>query len=408
LAASERKIQKDIQRYQKLLRKEKRLQYYLTLAKLYESAEDLAGAEKALDEAMERFPDLSSVKVALAHILTELDRPEEARKLLEPVLSRDRDNLLAARRLAESYEQSGDLEKALQTFKSILRFRLVGQEVKGQIERLERLLSMGEKKEAKGDSSFVGLPTLSLARLYMEQGHFEEAIKIVNRILSVDPNCEECRGILALAQASLEKAKAGKAETFFPAKESEPEQVAEDEAGKAGQQKAEREAKEQAEREAKEKAERKAKELAEREAKEQAEREGKEEAEREAKEQAEREAKELAEREAKELAEREAKEQAEREAKEQAEREAKEQAEREAKEKAEREAKEQAEREAKEQAEREAKEEAEREAKEEAEREAKELAEREAQVVRAVEDDLAVLARLQQWLDGASSPADGQ
>ena len=376
MAASERKIQKDIQRYQKLLSKEKRLQYYLTLAKLYESAEDLAGAEKVLDEAIEHFPDLSSVKVALAHVLNELDRPKEARDLLEPVLSRDRDNLLAARRLAESYEQSGDLEKALQTFKSILRFRLVGQEVRGQIERLERLLSVGKQKEAKGDSSFIGLPTLSLARLYMEQGHFEEAIKIVDRILSVDPNCEECRGMRALAQASLEKAQAGKAETFFPAKEPQPDQAV----------------KERVEREAGEKAERKVKERAKREAREKAEREAKEEAEREAKDKAEREAEEKAEREAREQEEREAKEKAEREAKERAERQAKERAEREAKEKAEREAREKVE----------------REAKERAEREAKEKAEREAEVAEAVEDDLAVLARLQQWLDGASSPADGQ
>jgi len=356
LAASVRKIQKDIQRYQKLLRKEKRLQYYLMLAKLYESAEDLAGAEEVLDEAIERFPDLSSVKVALAHVLNELDRPKEARDLLEPVLSRDRDNLLAARRLAESYEQSGDLEKPLQTYKSILRFRLVGQEVKGQIERLERLLSVGKQKDAKGDSSFIGLPTLSLARLYMEQGHFEEAIEIVNRILSVDPNCEECRGILALAQASLEKAQAGKAETFFPAKEPQPDQIA----------------KENAEREAKKKAEREVKERAAREAREKAEREAKERAEREAREKAERES------------QRKAKEQAEREAMDKAERDAKEKTEREAREKVE------------------------RDAKERAEREAKERAEREVEVAKAVEDDLAVLARLQQWLDGASSPADGQ
>ncbi len=344
MAASAKRTQKDIQRYQKLLRKEKRLQYYLTLAKLYESAEDLASAEKVLDEAIERFPDLSSVKVALAHVLNELDRPKEARDLLEPVLSRDRDNLLAARRLAESYEQSGDLDRALQTFKSILRFRLVGQEVRGQIERLERLLSVRKRKEARGDSSFIGLPTLSLARLYMEQGHFDEAIKIVDRILSVDPNCEECRGIRALAEASLKKAEAGKAETFFPAKEPQPDQAA----------------------------------------------------------------KERAEREVREKADREAKERADQEAKKKAEREAKQRAKREAKERAEREAREKADREVKERADQEAKKKAQREAKQRAKREANERAEREAEVAKAVEDDLAVLARLQQWLGGDSSPGDGQ
>jgi len=306
LAVKKRAIQRDIQRYRKRLGKEKRLQYYLSLARLHEMAEDLKSAEEVLREASERFPELSSVKVALAHILNELGQPKAARDLLEPVLSQDRDNLLAARRLAESYEQSGDLAKALETYRSILRFRLVGQEVKGQIERLERLVSTGKKKEApRGDSSFVGLPTISLARLYMDQGHFPEAIRIVDRILSVDPSCEECREIRALAQSSLEKTEAGKAETFFPA-----EQKAQREA----QEKAEREAKERAERESKEREEQQAREKIERLAREKAEREAKERAERESKEREEQQAREKIERLAREKAEREARKKAEREA----------------------------------------------------------------------------------------------
>lgn len=272
LAVKKRAIQRDIQRYRKRLGKEKGLQYYLSLARLHEMAEDLKSAEEVLREASERFPELSSVKVALAHVLNELGQPKAARDLLEPVLLQDRDNLLAARRLAESYEHSGDLAKALETYKSILRFRLVGQEVKGQIERLERLVSTG-KKEVRGDSSFVGLPTISLARLYMDQGHFTEAIKIVDRILSVDPSCEECREIRALAQSSLEKTKTDKAETFFPA-----------------EQKAQREAQENAEREAKERAEQESKEREEQQAREETERLAKEKAEREARKKAEREA----------------------------------------------------------------------------------------------------------------------
>jgi len=392
LAISVKKIQKDIQKYQKLLRKEKRLQYYLTLAKLHESAEDLTSAEKVLDEAMAHFPDLSSVKVAAAHVLNELGRPKEARDVLEPVLTRDRDNLLAARRLAESYEKSGDLEKALQTYRSILRFRLVGQEVRGQIERLERLVSLGKQREARrGDSTFVGLPTLSLARLYMEQGHFQEAIQIVNRILIADPGCRECEEIRALAQASLEKAEAGKAETFFPHKEPPPDQLSEKRAERAVKERAEREARERAEKDAKEKADREAKdreELASRE-------------------EAEREAKERADREARDKAKKELEERAKREAGEKAARMARERAENEAKAKAEREAKERAEREAGEKVKRELKESAEREVREKAEREAQEKAEREAEVARAVEDDLALLARLQQWLDGVSASPDG-
>jgi hypothetical protein len=377
LAASVKKIQKDIQKYQKLLRKEKRLQYYLTLANLHESAGDLASAEKVLDEAMAHFPDLSSVKVAAAHVLNELGRPKEARDVLEPVLTRDRDNLLAARRLAESYEKSGDLEKALQTYKSILRFRLVGQEVRGQMERLERLVSLSKQREEgrRGDSSFVGLPTLSLARLYMEQGHFQEAIQIVNRILIVDPGCGECKEIRALAQVSLEKAEARKAETFFPRKAPPPDQLSEKRAERAVKERTEQEARERAEKDAKEKAD--------------------------------REAKDLAEREARDKAEKELEEQAKREAGEKAARMAWERAENEAKAKAELEAKERAEREALEKAKRELKEREEREVREKAERESREKAEREGDAAKAVEGDLALLARLQQWLDGVPASADG-
>ena len=346
MAVNKRSIQRDIQRYRRRLGKEKRLQYYLSLARLHEMAEDLKSAEEVLREASERFPELSSVKVALAHVLNELGQPKAARDLLGPVLSQDRDNLLAARRLAESYEQSGDLEKALETYRSILRFRLVGQEVKGQIERLERLVSTGKKKETpQGDSSFVGLPTISLARLYMDQGHFQEAIKVVDRILSVDPNCEECTEIRALAQSSLEKVETCKAETFFPA-----------------EQKAEREAQEKVEREAKERAER----------------------------------------ESTEREERQAREETEGLAKEKVEREAKERAERESKEREERQAREKTERLAKEKVEREAKERAEREAREEAEREARKKAEREGAIAGAVAHDLATLGRLREWLDAGS------
>lgn len=400
MAASAKKIQKDIQKYQKLLRKEKRLQYYLTLANLHESAGDLASAEKVLDEAMGHFPDLSSVKVAAAHVLNELGRPKEARDVLEPVLTRDKDNLLAARRLAESHEKSGDLEKALQTYKSILRFRLVGQEVRGQIERLERLVSLGKQREARrGDSTFVGLPTLSLAKLYMEQGHFQEAIAIVNRILIVDPGRRECEEIRDLAQASLEKSEARRAETFFPRKEPPPDQLSEKTPERAAEDRTEREARERAEKDAKEKADRETRdreELATR-----------EEADRVAKDEAEREAKERAELEARDKAKKELEERAKREAEEKAALMARERAENEAKAKADLEEKEKAEREALEKARQEAKERAEREARESAEREAQERAEREGEVARAVEDDLALLARLQQWLDGVPVSPDG-
>ncbi|MBN2209624.1 MAG: tetratricopeptide repeat protein [Candidatus Coatesbacteria bacterium] len=212
MASSKKRIRKDISRYERLLRKEKRLEYFLTLSRLYEKGEEFVEAEKLLAEAVERFPDLSSVKVALAHVLNKLERPKEARQLLEPILSKDRDNLLAARRLAESYECLGELDKALQTYKSILRFRLVGQEVKGHIERIERQIAAAREKEPKEDSGdFLGIPTLSLARLYMEQGHFREATSILERILEVNPSCEECGWLLSLAKTSLEEQKADRA-----------------------------------------------------------------------------------------------------------------------------------------------------------------------------------------------------
>ena len=219
-----RKLNKDIARYTKLLRKEKRLEYFLTLGRLYESAEMLDAAEDVLREASKHFPDLSSVKVSLASVLNALERPMEARALLEPILSRDRDNLLAARRLAEAQELSGDLNAALRTYQGMLRFKLLGHDVNSHIERLERLVDSEAKTEdrEKADSGFVGIPTLSLAKLYMGQGHYQEAIDVLTTILETDPQCEECQWLLSQAQEAREKSEAERS-AVYPGMESEPE-----------------------------------------------------------------------------------------------------------------------------------------------------------------------------------------
>ena len=205
---SKRGILKQISKVSRQLRREGRLEYYLKLAGLYEQVEEFEKAESVLKEACHHFPELSSIKVSLAHVLNRLGRASEACQMLEPILQADPDNLLAARRLAESYELCGQPDKALRIYRRMLEYRFVGQEVKAQVERLERVVGQ-VKPEPRGEEEFIGIPTLSLARLYMEQGHYEEATKILQRILDSDPQCEECRWLLAQAKEGLNRQAAG-------------------------------------------------------------------------------------------------------------------------------------------------------------------------------------------------------
>lgn len=78
---------------------------------------DFIGSSKMLNELITIQPDYPNAKVALGFAYIQLNRPDDAEKILEDVLICDPQNLFALRNLGTIYAKRGDLEDAVNIFK---------------------------------------------------------------------------------------------------------------------------------------------------------------------------------------------------------------------------------------------------------------------------------------------------
>ena len=154
------------------------LEDWITLARLYRMSNELEKAEAALKKALELEPESEAALAALASIYTDRGEHEKATALLQSSSAGTSSNVLGA--LAYAYEQSGDVDRAVDAYRRALQLDTENYELR---RRLADLLLRSERLDDAISEYRVLLEVdpedaesyLRLSQLYRHKKLFAEA-----------------------------------------------------------------------------------------------------------------------------------------------------------------------------------------------------------------------------------------
>jgi tetratricopeptide (TPR) repeat protein len=224
----------EIQKLAEKVQKDPTSRLFFPLAEEYLKSGFLEEAVIVLTEGLKRHPDYLSARVVLGKAYYEQGKQGEARHEFEEVLKINPDNLLAMRKLAAIYLQDGRLEEARRYSDALLSGNPKDAEMRQLLQQVEQAQAAappassvppptepavnadasparevvgetesllqssqhppqssnvptgGEAAETEEDA--LGSPTL--AQLYLDQGHYDQAVRIYDDLLRRDPQNE--------------------------------------------------------------------------------------------------------------------------------------------------------------------------------------------------------------------------
>jgi tetratricopeptide (TPR) repeat protein len=186
---------------------------------LYQTAQDLAL------EQLSRFPDDAEARVIVCHAWTRMGKLDNVKKMLREV-----DEAILG--LSGIYARMGDicrqagLNREAESF--YRRYAAINPETPAAREitgKLASLLSSGEEatpppeEDEGGESSPSSLQTVTLAELYIRQGHTDLALAVLEEVIKKDQTNHRAKAMLRQlrTEASLktEKPSSGKADAVL-------------------------------------------------------------------------------------------------------------------------------------------------------------------------------------------------
>lgn len=201
--------------YQQRLDADPSSRVFLPLAELLRREARHEDARRLLEVGLERHPGFVSALVALAQVLLDLGDEARAGDALAQVAGRDPDNLVVLRLQAAAAENRDDRPAAVSLLERIVRldpgdFATVGRLLAAR-ERLAAALPTAPPPAvtadvASADATTVdattvdlageavgGVVTLTLADLYLRQGHTDRARELLLAIAEAHPDREDVR-----------------------------------------------------------------------------------------------------------------------------------------------------------------------------------------------------------------------
>lgn len=170
---------------------------FAPLAEAFRKEGNLEEALKVCKKGLEKHPSNTSARVVLGRIYQGQGKTQEAANELKKVLELDSDNLMAHSLLGSIYMEKGDHQAAIEEYQKILTLNPDDEEIqttlKQAIEKAagdtkgtsssKKGLPVSEKKASMKDST----ATLTMAELYLKQGHLDKAIEVFRELLANDP-----------------------------------------------------------------------------------------------------------------------------------------------------------------------------------------------------------------------------
>ncbi len=170
---------------------------FAPLADAYRKQGGLEEAVKICKKGLEKHPNYTSARVVLGRIYQEQKKIEQAASEFKKVLETDPENLMAHSLLGSIFVGQGDCQSAIEEYQKILTLNPDDEEtqeaLKQAIEKAaeEQKPSREPKKELlaaeKRNPSKESTASLTIAELYLKQGHFDKAIEVFQELLANDP-----------------------------------------------------------------------------------------------------------------------------------------------------------------------------------------------------------------------------
>ncbi len=170
---------------------------FAPLADAYRKQGNLEEALNVCKKGLEKHPNNASARVVLGRIYQGQGKTEDAASELKKVLELDPENLMAHSLLGSIFVEKGDHQAAIEEYQKILTLNPDDEETQKALRQAiekaagEPRPTSPSKKEAlpseKRTLSKDSTATLTIAELYLKQGHYDRAIEVYQELLSIDP-----------------------------------------------------------------------------------------------------------------------------------------------------------------------------------------------------------------------------
>lgn len=176
-------VTEQIKNYQAMLAADPASKAFAPLAELYRKAGKLQEAIALCQQGLSKNPDHSGAHLLLAQLYIDSKQLPLAEKTLLTILRRLPNHLLGHQMLLKLYQtlKRDDAAKAIQA-------------------RLQKLTAIANQQRAAAQ-----LPTVTMAKLYEEQGHLDKALAIYQQLVASQPNLQSQVERLNLKMSSLKK-----------------------------------------------------------------------------------------------------------------------------------------------------------------------------------------------------------
>jgi tetratricopeptide (TPR) repeat protein len=218
-------------KYEELLLKDPSSPSFVFLAEILRKQGDLHRATQILIKGLRSNPDSITARSILGKIYYDRWMIDQAKNEMEKVIRVAPDNIDAAKMLIQIYRSEENYTKALEICYSALVFNPEDNELTNDLKELEKEVShdgikIGTPKsnqivnhifelderpeeEPSSDSVIEELYTDAMANLYIDQGLYEKAIVVLEKLLAREPENTSIRTKLDLSKSFLLSERSG-------------------------------------------------------------------------------------------------------------------------------------------------------------------------------------------------------
>jgi tetratricopeptide (TPR) repeat protein len=201
---------------------------FAPLADAYRKQGSLEEALQICKKGLEKHPAYTSARVVLGRIYQEKGKIEDAAAEFKKVLESDSDNLMAHSLLGSIFMKKNDYQAAIEEYQKILTLNPDDEETQSSLKQAIELAA-GDQKSNKSSKKESGpadkknvakesTATITIADLYLKQGHFDKAIEVYQELLAHDPQNLMFRQKLSEIVDRQQKEGAGPATAAKPSK----------------------------------------------------------------------------------------------------------------------------------------------------------------------------------------------
>jgi tetratricopeptide (TPR) repeat protein len=170
---------------------------FAPLADAHRKSGQLEEALSICKKGLEKHPNYTSARVVLGRVFQDQGKTEEASSEFKKVLDSDPENIQAHSLLGSLFIQKGDHQAAIEEFQKVLSLNPDDEQVQESLRQaIEKAAAQQkapkqEKKEASPTDKKTGskdsTASVTIAELYLKQGHFDKAIEVYQELLGNDP-----------------------------------------------------------------------------------------------------------------------------------------------------------------------------------------------------------------------------